>query len=166
MDEQVEQDLPLSKTKLKKLAKEVEVLAIQLTELPDAAFKKLELPEDLHEEVVEARETLGRGSHKRQVKHLAGLLRKQPEEVIRLKHVLESLDQVALGERRQFHHLEQLRDRLCDQESFSAAFDEVLELCPNIDRKAISRLSRSVHQHNDRRASRELFRRLRDELTD
>lgn len=166
MDEQVEQDLPFSKTKLKKLAKEVEALAIQLTELPDAAFKKLQLPKDLHEEVVEARDTLGRGSHKRQVKHLAGLLRKQPKEVVRLKDVLESLDQVALGERRQFNHLEQLRDRLCDQESFPAAFDEVLELCPNIDRKAISRLSSSVHQHNDRRASRELFRRLRDELTD
>lgn len=166
MDEQVEQDLPLSKTKLKKLAKEVEALAIQLTELPDTAFKKLEIPDDLREEVVEARETLGRGSHKRQVKHLAGLLRKQPQEVLRLKDVLESLDQVALGERRQFHHLEQLRDRLCDQESFQVAYDEVLELFPNIDRKAIARLSRSVHQHADKRASRELFKRLRGELTD
>jgi ribosome-associated protein len=73
---------------------------------------------------------------------------------------------VALGDRRQFHHLEELRDRLCDPDRFPAALDEVLELYPNIDRNTISRLSRSVHQHADRRAARELFRRLRDELTE
>lgn len=166
MDEQVEQDIPLSKTKLKKLAKEVEGLAKQLAELTDAAFKRLELDDELREEVILARETLGRGSHKRQIKYLAGLLREQPEEVIRLSAALEAQDQVALEDRRQFHHLEQLRDRLCDQDSFQTAFNEVLELCPNIDRKTISRLSRSVHQHADKRAARELFRRLRDELTD
>ena len=75
MDEQIEQDIPLSKTKLKKLAKEVESLAKQLAELTDAAFKRLELDDELREEVILARETLGRGSHKRQIKHLAGLLR-------------------------------------------------------------------------------------------
>jgi len=166
MDEKVEQDIPLSKTKLKKLAKEVESLAKQLTELTDAEFKRLELDDELREEAILARDTLGRGSHKRQIKHLAGLLREQPEEVVSLREALGAQDQVALEDRRQFHHLEQLRDRLCDQDSFQSAFDEVLELCPNIDRKAISRLSRSVHQHADKRAARELFRRLRDEPTD
>ena len=166
MDEKVEQDIPLSKTKLKKLAKEVESLAKQLTELTDAEFKRLELDDELRGEAILARDTLGRGSHKRQIKHLAGLLREQPEEVVSLREALGAQDQVALEDRRQFHHLEQLRDRLCDQDSFQSAFDEVLELCPNIDRKAISRLSRSVHQHADKRAARELFRRLRDEPTD
>jgi len=166
MEEQLGQDIPLSKTKLKKLAKEVEDLAKQLVELPDAAFKHIELEDDLKEEVVLARETVGRGSHKRQIKHLAGVLRQRPVEVLRLKEAMVAQDQVALGDRRQFHQLEQLRDRLCDEKSFAAAFDEVLELCPNIDRKAISRMSRSVHQYADKRASRELFRRLRDELSE
>ena len=166
MDEEIEQDIPLSKTKLKKLAKEVEALAKRLAELSDTVFRNLEMDDGLREEVVLARETVGRGSYKRQIKHLAGYLRQMPEEVDRLREALEGQDQVALGDRRQFHHLEQLRDRLCDQDGFQEAFDEVLELCPNIDRKAISRLSRSVHQHADRRAARELFRRLRDEMTD
>lgn len=165
MENQFDHDIPPSKTQLKKLAKEVEALARQLSELPDAAFSQLEMDEDLRDEVVLARETRGRGSHKRQVKHLAGLLRQQPEAMERIKAALESLDQVALGEKRQFHHLEQLRDRLCDESSFQDAFTDVLELCPDIDRKAIARLARSVHQHNDRRAARELFRRLRDELS-
>lgn len=166
MDEPMEQDVPLSKTKLKKLAKEVEALAKQLSELSDAAFNNFELTDDLRQEVMLARETLGRGSHKRQIKHLAGVLRQQPEEVGRIREALEAQDQVALGDRRQFHQLEELRDRLCDQNNFQAAFEEVLILCPDIDRKVISRLSRSVHQHADRRAAREIFRRLRDELTD
>lgn len=166
MEDQLDHEIPLSKTRLKQLAKEVEVLARQLCELSDAAFSRMALADDLREEVVLARETSGRGSHKRQIKHLAGLLRQQPEEVEKVRAALDDLDQVALGERRQFHQLEQLRDRLCDQESFPAAFEEVLILCPDIDRKSISRLARSVHQYNDRRAARELFRRLRDELSD
>jgi ribosome-associated protein len=166
MDEPMEQDLPLSRTKLKKLAKEVEALAKRLAELSDSVFRRLELEDALRKEIVLARETLGRGSHKRQIKHLAGLLRQMPGEVERLRDALEAQDQVALGDRRQFHHLEELRDRLCDPDRFPAALDEVLELYPNIDRNTISRLSRSVHQHADRRAARELFRRLRDELTE
>jgi ribosome-associated protein len=166
MDEPIEQDLPLSRTKLKKLAKEVEALAKRLAELSDSVFRRLELEDALRKEIVLARETLGRGSHKRQIKHLAGLLRQMPGEVERLRDALEAQDQVALGDRRQFHHLEELRDRLCDPDRFPAALDEVLELYPNIDRNTISRLSRSVHQHADRRAARELFRRLRDELTE
>ncbi|HEX9778154.1 MAG TPA: ribosome biogenesis factor YjgA [Geopsychrobacteraceae bacterium] len=166
MDEPIEQDLPLSRTKLKKLAKEVEALAKRLAELSDSVFRRLELEDAIRKEIVLARETLGRGSHKRQIKHLAGLLRQMPGEVERLRDALEAQDQVALGDRRQFHHLEELRDRLCDPDRFPAALDEVLELYPNIDRNTISRLSRSVHQHADRRAARELFRRLRDELTE
>lgn len=166
MHEDVDQDIPLSKTRLKKLAKEVEALARKLCELPETAFSQVALDADLHEEVVLARETHGRGSHKRQIKHLAGALRQQPEEVERIRLALQDLDQVALDERRHFHRLESLRDRLCDQRSFQEAFDEVLALCPGIDRKAITRLARSVHQHNDRRAARELFRRLRDELAE
>lgn len=166
MDEQAGQDLPLSKTQLKKLAKQVEALAKQLSEMSDAAFSQMALDGDLHEEVVLARETRGRGSHKRQIKHLAGLLRQQPDELDKIKASLDALDQVALGERRQFHQLEDLRDRLCDQDSFQDAFEEVLILFPDIDRKTIARLSRSVHQHNDRRAARELFRRLRDDLNE
>ncbi|MDT8420503.1 MAG: ribosome biogenesis factor YjgA [Desulfuromonadales bacterium] len=166
MDEEFAQDIPLSKTRLKKLAKEVESLAVQLTELSDAAFNQFELEMDLREEVVLARETCGRGSHKRQIKHLASVLRQHPDATARIRAALQALDQVAQGDRRQFHQLEQLRDRLCDPASFQDAFDDVLQLCPAIDHKVIARLSRSVHQHNDRRAARELFRRLRDELTD
>ena len=162
MSEEYEDDLPLSRTKKKQLAKEVEKVAYQLATMPEKNFAQLQLPEGMVAEVKEARETKGRGSHKRQVKHLAGILRKQDEELQNLLAQLQQLDQVARSEKREFHRLERLRDRLCDAQSFDAAFVEMLEIYPLVDRKAISRLARSVHQHGDRRAYREIFKRLRD----
>lgn len=166
MTDMSDQNVPLSKTRLKKLAKEIESLAGRLVDLSDAAFGQIEMDQDLREEVVLARETRGRGSHRRQIKHLAAILRQQPESVERIRDSLQAMDQVALGERRQFHQLEQLRDRLCAPGSFEAAFEEMLLVCPAIDRKVMARLCRSVHEHNDRRAAREVFRRLRDEWSD
>ncbi len=166
MDEFVEDDLPLSRTKKKQQAKQIEEIAGQLVELSDNQFSQIDLPVAIAREAETARSTKGRSSQRRQLKRLAGMLRKSEDDLESLLEQLANLDQVSRGEKKQFHQLEKLRDRLCDADSFSAAFDEMLELTPDIDRKAISRLARSVHQHEDRRASREIFRRLRDELED
>ena len=109
---------------------------------------------------------MGAVSQRRQLKHLAGLLRKDEAVLGRLLMLLNELDQVARSEKREFHRLEDLRDRLCSKSAFKEAFDEMLDLAPDIDRKAISRLARSVHDHDDRRAAREIFRRLRDALAE
>ena len=162
MQELEQDDLPLSRTKKKQQAKEIEQLASQLADMPENQFRQLQLADGLAEEVALARATKGRGSHKRQIKHLAGVLRKQEDELLRLQEQLSDLDQVARSEKRAFHDLEKLRDRLCDKNRFDDAFVEMLELYPQIDRKVIARLSRSVHQYDDKRAFREIFKRLRD----
>lgn len=166
MDEDREENLPLSRTKKKHLAKQVELVAKQLVDLTDHQFSRLNLPPAIVQEAELARNTRGHGSQRRQLKHLAGILRKAEEDLSVLLEQLTNLDQVARGDKKQFHQLEKLRDRLCNVDSFAAAFAEMLELSPEIDRKAISRLVRSVQQHDDRRAYREIFRRLRDESTD
>ncbi len=157
-----EEHLPLSKTKKKQLAKEIEKLAYTLVELPLPQFKKLQLTAELAAEVEEARSTEGRSSHKRQVKHLAGALRQHEELVPTLLAALEEIDQVKRGDKRKFHQLEELRDRLCDAATFQDAFDDMLDRQPGIDRGAVSRLARSVHNSGDKRAYREIFKRLRD----
>ena len=164
MDEFVEDDLPLSRTKKKQQAKQIEQIAEQLVELTDNRFSQLDLPVSIAQEAEQARSTKGRSSQRRQLKRLAGMLRSSEDTLEGLLAQLANLDQVSRGEKKQFHQLEKLRDRLCEENSFAAAFEEMLELVPDIDRKAISRLARSVHQHDDRRASREIFRRLRDEF--
>lgn len=159
-------DLPLSKTKRKKLAKDVETLAHRLVELPLSQFARLKLDAEVAAEVETARATDGRGSHKRQVKHLASLLRQREEQVRVALEMLEDIDQVRGGEKRQFHQLEDIRDRLCDAQTFAAAFDEMIVLWPAVDRGTISRLARSVHTYGDKRASREIFKRLREIVPD
>ncbi len=162
MEENQEEVLPLSRTKKKQQAKEIEQLAEQLSDMPENQFKRLSMSAELSEEVDLARSTKGRGSHKRQIKHLAGFLRKQDEELQQLLAQMQELDQVSRSEKKAFHDLEKLRDRLCAEASFEEAFNEMLTLYPRIDRKTISRLARSVHQHADKRAFREIFKRLRD----
>ncbi|MDX2479229.1 MAG: ribosome biogenesis factor YjgA [Desulfuromusa sp.] len=166
MDEFVADDLPLSRTKKKQQAKQVELIAEQLVGLTDKQYSQLDLPVTVAQEADLARMTKGRSSQRRQLKHLAGMIRKSEDALEDLTRQLEGLDQVTRGDKKQFHQLEKLRDRLCEADSFTAAFDEMLELAPEIDRKAIARLARSVQQHDDRRASREIFRRLRDEFTE
>ncbi|MFK5926841.1 MAG: ribosome biogenesis factor YjgA [Desulfuromusa sp.] len=166
MDEFVEDDLPLSRTKKKQQAKQIEEIAEHLIGLTDNQFSQIDLPAAIAREADLARLTKGRSSHRRQLKHLAGMIRKSEDVLDSLVRQVANLDQVSRGEKKQFHQLEKLRDRLCDADSFSAAFDEMLELAPGIDRKTISRLARSVQQHDDRRAYREIFRRLRDELAE
>ena len=166
MDEHMEENLPLSRTKKKQQAKQVELIAKQLVDLTDHQFSRLNLSSAIAQEAELARNTRGHGSQRRQLKHLAGMLRKAEDALAALLEQLENLDQVARGDKKQFHQLEKLRDRLCNAESFTAAFNEMVELVPDIDRKAISRLARSVQQHDDRRAYREIFRRLRDESSD
>lgn len=164
MDKYVEDDLPLSRTKKKQQAKQVEQIAEQLVELSDKQYSQLDLPVLVAQEVALARATKGHSSRRRQLKHLAGVIRKSDDVLESLLEQLEGLDQVARGDNKRFHQLEKLRDRLCEEVSFTAAFEDMLELVPEIDRNAISRLARSVQQHDDRRAAREIFRRLRDEL--
>ncbi len=166
MDEFIEDTLPLSRTKKKQQAKQIEEIAEQLVGLTDNQFSQIDLPVIIAREAEEARSTKGRSSQRRQLKRLAGMLRKSEDDLEILLNQLANLDQVSRGDKKKFHRLEKLRDRLCAEDSFAAAFDEMLELAPDIDRKTISRLARSVHQHEDRRAYREIFRRLRDELSE
>ncbi len=164
MEQTPEEEIsPLSKTRLKQLAKEVEQLAEQLAALPENQFAQLPLDGLLLEEARLARNTKGRSSQRRQIKHLAAALRKREDELRDVQQRLQSLDQVARSDKRAFHQLEDLRDRLCDNATFDQAFNDMLQAFPRIDRNSIARLARSVQQHNDRRASREIFRRLRDE---
>jgi ribosome-associated protein len=164
MEDIQKDDLSLSKTKKKKQAKEIDVLAENLVALGDRQFAQLELSDLVLSEVELARSTKGRGSYKRQLKHLSAILRKLDDELEQIKTQLTDLDQVNRTDKKQFHTVEKLRDRLCQQDSFEVAFTEMLELAPSIDRNVISRLARSVHQHEDKRAYREIFKRLRDAL--
>lgn len=145
----------------KREAKAVEELAQRLTEISDSELGNLPKSPELSKEIELARSTRGHSSRKRQIKHLAGVLRGHEEQRLEIE---AALDGQAVSQRQEtlvFHHLEKLRDRLCAPASFEAALTEVRRLYPHLDDGKLARLAGSVHEHNDKKAAREIFRRLR-----
>jgi ribosome-associated protein len=147
----------------KRAAKEVEQLAQRLADLSDAELARLPQSPELTKEIELARNTRGHSSRKRQIKHLAGLLRGHDEQ---RQEIEAAIDGQAVSQRQEtlaFHHLEELRDRLCATATFDEALTEVRTAYPQLDDGKLARLAGSVHDHNDKRAAREIFRILRKE---
>ena len=145
----------------KREAKAVEELAQRLVDLPDAELGELPTDPTLAKEIETARNTRGHSSRKRQVKHLAGVLRHQEEQRLAIE---AALDGQAISQRQEtmaFRHLEELRDRLCVAATFKAALAEARAAFPHLDDTKLTRLAGSVHEFGDKKAAREIFRRLR-----
>jgi ribosome-associated protein len=151
-----------SRSAKKRAAHQIEELAFELAEMAEAEWRKLPASPELREEILQARETRGHGARKRQIKHLAGVLRRDEEETAALRDFLDGHHALQLAEKKTFHTLEELRDRLCDPVLFDAALQEVGRSCPGVDAAEIARLARLVQASEDRRAFREIFRRLRE----
>lgn len=145
----------------KREAKAIEQLAQRLTDLPEAGLARLQLGPDLAREVALARSTQGHSSRKRQIKHLAGVLRSHDEQRETIEATMDGQQQEQRREALAFHHLESLRDRLCNPASYEVALTEVRNSYPHVDTGKIINLARSVHENADKRAAREIFRRLR-----
>jgi ribosome-associated protein len=150
-----------SKSALKRAAKEIEEMAGQLAEAADGVVAGLELSEEVREEIELARHTTGRGARKRQVKHLAGLLRHRPEEAAAIQEHLLGQSECHWEQQRVFHQLEEWRDRLCDPDQATATLAELGNRSPGLDFKELARLSRAACQ-GDKAAARQIFRRLRE----
>lgn len=145
----------------KREAKAVEQLAQRLADLPEAGLARLKLGPELGREVALARSTQGHSSRKRQIKHLAGVLRQLDDQREAIEAAIDGQQQQQRREVLAFHHLEELRDRLCHETSHDAALAEIRGAYPQIDTGKLANLARSVQENADKRAAREIFRRLR-----
>jgi len=165
MDEENQEEyktLGRGRSAKKREAKAIEQMAVQLVELPETELPNLPLDDALRAELVDVRQTKGHGSRKRSLKHFAGLLRRDDEARERLQEALGLFDAKHGQETKVQHDLEKLRERLCSVDEQDAALSEVAEQFPTVDRKALQRLIKSVQLGKDKRAYREIFRRLRD----
>ena len=159
--EEEHRSLGRGRTAKKREAKAVELLAQRLADLSDSELARLPKSAELTKEIDLARNTKGHSSRKRQIKHLAGILRGHDEQ---REELVAALDGQSLSQRQEamaFHHLEELRDRICATATFDAALTEVRSTYPHLDDNKLARLARSVHEHSDKKAAREIFRRLR-----
>jgi len=145
----------------KREAKAIEELAQRLTEITASELGKLPKNPELSTEIELARSTKGNSSRKRQIKHLAGMLRDHEEQRLAIEAALDGQSVSQRQETLAFHHLEELRDRICATETCEAALTEVRTTYPHLDAGKLARLARSVQEHSDKKAAREIFRRLR-----
>jgi len=145
----------------KRAAQAVDALAVRMVESKEALDKRLPLPDELREGLQHARSITTRGARKRQIKYLAGLLRRDEESVAVIRAALDDDHRQSRAERDLFQHIEELRDALCDPDRFAEAIENAADELPDLDRQIFTGLARSVHKTADKRASREIFRRLR-----
>lgn len=145
----------------KREAQNIENMTQQLVDASDKQVTGLELPPEIAAELEKTRTTRGHSSRKRSVKHLAGLLRREPELVELVEQHLAGESLAQRKEQARLHQLEAWRDRLCDAEQASQALDELRISCPALDLRELRKMSRAAC-HGDRAAARKIFRQLRD----
>ena len=150
-----------SRREKKSAARAVEALAVRMVESSAALCKQLQLSDELRVDLDQARRIKARGARKRQIKHLAGLLRRDEESAMAIQAALDAEGRSNRSQQDYFHHLEELRDALCDEGTFAGAIKKAQEEVPGLDVQAITRLATRFHKTGDKRASREIFSRLR-----
>jgi len=158
------QQRPPSRSARKRAAQAVEELAHKLSELPPATFAALPLTPHLRKEAEAVRAIRSHGARKRQVKHLAGLLREEPEQQEEVLAFLGGVSERQLQKQQEFHLLEALRDRLCHEEDLAAAVEECVRRFPSLDERRTRQLAQSARTHGDKQAARALFRLLRQAM--
>jgi len=162
MEEKQEQEnLPPSRSARKRDAKEVEHLAQALVELPDADFARLPAGQAIAVELVKARATKGHGARKRQLKFVAGLLRRDLDEAEQLRAFVTGEHQQQRDQSKLVHRLEDLRERLCDPEKRAAALSEAQQSLAGLDVLELKKLVGKYRGAEDKKHYRQIFRFLR-----
>lgn len=155
-------DQPPSKSQLKRDADALQQLGIDLLDVPESAWITLELPEGLLAALREAKRLHARGAHKRQLQYIGKLMRNVDPEPIQ-----QYFEQRRLEARQhaQAHHaLEDWRDHLI--EDGDPAIEAFMLQHEQADRQHLRQLIRQANkeraQNKPPKASRALFRYLRD----
>jgi len=159
-DEELE-ELPPSKTKIKKQMHDLQDLGKQLTELSKEKWRELDLPENLFEALVEFKRINKFGAQKRQLQYIGKLMRDVETAPILAKMEIWS------GNSRLhtawLHQVEAWRDRLLEEPD---ALTEFLAHHPEADVQRLRTLIRNALKEKELnkppKAYREIFQLLRE----
>ena len=151
-----------NKSALKREQAEIRRLVLALLDTGEGEWRRIGLAPELVKGLLQARTMKVSGARNRQIKFLARLLQEQGLDEVR--GWMENRELRQAEENRQFHELEQWRDRLV--EAGDTALEAFLELYPHTDRPQIRALIRSAARERDTGkpagAGRKLFRLLRE----
>lgn len=159
MDELEPQEI--SKTKRKQAMQDLQDLGEALIALSKDKLAKLDLPENLHDAVMEAKKITAHGALSRQRQYIGKLMRNIDATPIRTQ--MDIWNNSHGQETAHFHRLEQWRQRLLDDDNALADF---LGKYPEADIQRLRTLVRNVRKeaaaNKPPKSSRELFKLLRE----
>ena len=151
-----------SKSQRKRDLDDLKQLGSELLTFSDDALRQLLLPETLLEALRTAQRIRTHGAQKRHLQYIGKLLRDVDATPIR--DAIESRDRQHATHTREFHRLEALRDHLLTGDN--TALSEAMALFPRADRQHLRKLVRQARNEQEQkqppRASRQLFRYLRE----
>ena len=155
-------DTEVSKSQRKRDQHALRELGIKLLDFSDDGLRQLALPEKLLEALLTARKITSNSARKRQLSYIGKLMKDIDPEPVR--SAIAARDHQHDTATRDFHLLESLRDKLLLEGD--AALPEVLVHFPRTDRQHLRKLVRQARReqetHQPPRATRLLFRYLRE----
>jgi ribosome-associated protein len=165
-DDEHAHDQSKSKSQIKREMHHLRDLGEALVKLPKDQFETFDLPEQLHDAVLEAKRIHQHGALKRQLQYIGKLMREVDAEPIQ-----QQLDTI-LGHSRQaaqqLHHIERWRDKLLQERDH--ALEELVTQHPEADRQYLRQLLRNARketlENRPPKSARALFRYLRDLLAE
>ncbi len=164
MDNNLEQefdDLPKSKSQVKRELQALQALGKQLVELPDKQLIDVPISDKLRDAILAAK-TMKHGALSRQFKYIGNLMPNEDEASIR--KALDKSQQPHKDAINAFHVLEEWRDRLL--QSDQALLDELALKFNELERQYVGQLIRNAKkeqtQNKPPKSARLLFKYLSD----
>ncbi|HEX5338247.1 MAG TPA: ribosome biogenesis factor YjgA [Gallionella sp.] len=159
--EDEEEELPPSKTKIKKQMHELRDLGKELTELGKDQLAQLDIPENLRDAIREMHRINSFGAQRRQIQYIGKLMRDvDPAPIIARLDAWKGKSQ---SHTVYMHQLERWRERLLENDK---ALTELLAAYPQIDVQRLRTLIRNAQKEREAakppKNFREIFQVLRD----
>lgn len=143
-----------SKTKQKKQMEELQNIGKALVDLPKDVLKKLDLPESLRNEVLDAKNIAQNGAKRRQLQFIGKIMRKIEVEPIRAQ--LEQLKQPSAREVKFLHATESWREKIINSDN---GYKEFINIYPTADSSKLEELISSCRGPTNSK-SKSSYRRL------
>ena len=150
-----------SRSQIKREMKSLQKIGERLVELAHDQIKTMDMPDQLREAVLLAKNTKAHGARKRQIQFIGSLMRKI--DVAPINDALHEIDRGRSVRDAEFHMIETWRDDLINGKD--APIEEILEEYPGADRQRLRQLVRNarkeLHEKKPPHSSRALFRYIK-----
>jgi len=152
-----------SKSHKKREVEALQALGEILVKLPDAQFKRIELPEELRAAVADCRKIDQNGALRRQKQYIGKLMRSV--DPVPIQAQIDVFNGVSAAENAKLHQAEKWREKLlADNEALTLFLNNF----PDADATHLRQLIRNAHDEAARnkppKAFREIFRVIREAM--